>query len=156
VLCSKSRCPKHSSVPPVIPALTNAIFTATRNPVGASATEDRLFGSGLAWSVVYPVFLSVICEPALLLLDEPFGALDPGLTVDMHTLILELWSANRMAIFMITHDLQEAFRLGTRLIVLDKVRHDPQAPDAYGSRVTYDIRLKRAGAMRASALALAG
>ena len=91
---------------------------------------------------------SVICEPRLLLLDEPFGALDPGLTADMHKLILELWSANRMAVFMTTHDLQEAFHLGTRLIVLDKVRHDPQAPDAYGSRVTYDLRLHRATELR--------
>ena len=87
---------------------------------------------------------SVICEPRILLLDEPFGALDPGITADMHKLILDLWSANAMTIFMVTHDLKEGFELGTRLLVFDKVRHDPQAPEAYGAKVTYDIPLRRA------------
>jgi len=85
---------------------------------------------------------SVICEPKILLLDEPFGALDPGLTADMHQLILKLWSANKMTIFMVTHDLQESFELGTRLLVFDKVRIDPQAPEAYGATITYDIPLR--------------
>jgi NitT/TauT family transport system ATP-binding protein len=86
---------------------------------------------------------SVICEPRILLLDEPFGALDPGITADMHKLILDLWTANAMTIFMVTHDLKEGFELGTRLLVFDKLRHDSQAPEAYGAQVTYDIRLKR-------------
>jgi NitT/TauT family transport system ATP-binding protein len=85
---------------------------------------------------------SVICEPKILLLDEPFGALDPGITADMHEIILELWRMNRMTIFMITHDVKESFQLGTRLLVFDKVRNDPQAPEAYGATVTYDIPLK--------------
>ncbi len=85
---------------------------------------------------------SVICEPKILLLDEPFGALDPGITADMHEIILKLWAINRMTIFMITHDLKESFQLGTRLLVFDKRRHDPQAPEAYGATVTYDLPLK--------------
>lgn len=85
---------------------------------------------------------SVICEPKILLLDEPFGALDPGITADMHELILKLWASRRMTIFMITHDVQESFKLGTRLMVFDKLRQDPQAPEAYGASVTYDIPLK--------------
>jgi NitT/TauT family transport system ATP-binding protein len=85
---------------------------------------------------------SVICEPKILLLDEPFGALDPGITADMHELILKLWINRRMTIFMITHDVQESFKLGTRLLVFDKLRHDPQSPEAYGASITYDIPLK--------------
>ncbi|MGE0113459.1 MAG: ATP-binding cassette domain-containing protein [Steroidobacteraceae bacterium] len=85
---------------------------------------------------------SVICEPKILLLDEPFGALDPGITADMHELILNLWASRRMTIFMITHDVQESFKLGTRLLVFDKLRHDPQAPEAFGASITYDIPLK--------------
>jgi NitT/TauT family transport system ATP-binding protein len=91
---------------------------------------------------------SVIREPAVLLLDEPFGALDPGLTADMHALILELWRANRMTVFMITHDLRESFELGTRVLVFDKVRIDPQAPEAYGATITYDIPLRRGAILR--------
>ena len=85
---------------------------------------------------------SVISEPKILLLDEPFGALDPGITSDMHTLILKLWNMNKMTVFMVTHDLQESFALGTRLLVFDKARVDPQAPDAFGATITFNIPLK--------------
>ncbi len=85
---------------------------------------------------------SVICEPKILLLDEPFGALDPGIKSDMHALILKLWNINKMTIFMVTHDLQESFALGTRLLVFDKVRLDPQSPEAFGATITFNIPLK--------------
>jgi NitT/TauT family transport system ATP-binding protein len=85
---------------------------------------------------------SVICEPRVLLLDEPFGALDPGVTSDMHQLILKLWNMNKMTIVMVTHDLKESFYLGTRLLVFDKVRVDPQAQNRYGATITYNIPLK--------------
>ena len=39
---------------------------------------------------------------------------------------------------MVTHDIHEGFRLGTRVLVFDKVRHDSQAPNAYGASITYD------------------
>lgn len=86
---------------------------------------------------------SVIREPKVLLLDEPFGALDPGITTDMHEIVLRLWSHNRMTIFMITHDLKESFQLGTRVLVFDKPRIDPQSPEAYGATVTYNIPLQK-------------
>jgi ABC-type nitrate/sulfonate/bicarbonate transport system, ATPase component len=82
-----------------------------------------------------------IMQPRVLLLDEPFGALDPGIRKDMHALLLALWRETGMTVFMVTHDLTEGFNLGTRLLVFDKVRIDPQAPNAYGARVTYDIPL---------------
>jgi NitT/TauT family transport system ATP-binding protein len=85
---------------------------------------------------------SVICEPRVLLLDEPFGALDPGLTADIHELILRLWAKHRMMISMVRHDLKESFGLGTRLLVFDNIRNDPHAPEAYGATITFDIPLK--------------
>jgi NitT/TauT family transport system ATP-binding protein len=84
---------------------------------------------------------ALIMQPRVLLLDEPFGALDPGIRKDMHALLLELWRETRLTVFMVTHDLSEGFNLGTRLLVFDKVRHDPHAPGAYGARITYDIPL---------------
>ena len=71
---------------------------------------------------------ALITRPRMLLLDEPFGALDPGIRKDMHALLLELWREARLTVFMVTHDLSEGFHLGTRLLVFDKVRIDPQAP----------------------------
>lgn len=85
---------------------------------------------------------ALIKKPSILLLDEPFGALDPGTRVDMHELLLGLWKELSMTVFMVTHDIHEAFKLGTRLLVFDKIRHDPQAPKAYGATITYDLPLK--------------
>jgi NitT/TauT family transport system ATP-binding protein len=82
---------------------------------------------------------SLIKKPRILLLDEPFGALDPGIRADMHQLVLKLWRELNLTVFMITHDIQEGFFLGTRLWVFDKDRIDPQAPGAYGAKITYDL-----------------
>ncbi|BES72358.1 ABC transporter ATP-binding protein [Marinobacter nanhaiticus D15-8W] len=82
-------------------------------------------------------------KPRILLLDEPFGALDPGIRRDMHKLVLKLWREQQLTVFMITHDLDEGFYLGTRLWVFDKDRLDPQAPNAYGARITYDLPVGR-------------
>jgi len=83
---------------------------------------------------------ALILKPKILLLDEPLGALDPGIRDDMHALITELWQETGMTIFMVTHDLREAFKLGTRVLTFDKVRHDPHEPEAYGATITYDLR----------------
>ena len=85
---------------------------------------------------------ALVLQPRVLLLDEPFGALDPGIKRDMHALILNLWQDTGMTVFMVTHDIQEAFQLGTRLVVFDKVRHDPHAPQAFGATITYDLALR--------------
>jgi NitT/TauT family transport system ATP-binding protein len=86
---------------------------------------------------------SLIREPGILLLDEPFGALDPGIRADMHALLLSLWKEKQFSVFMVTHDIQEGFTLGTRLLVFDRVRNDPHEPDAYGAKIAYDIPLKQ-------------
>lgn len=85
---------------------------------------------------------ALLKKPDILLMDEPFGALDPGIRLDMHELLLNLWKERGMTIFMVTHDIHEAFKLGTRLLVFDKRRHDPHAPERYGATITYDLPLK--------------
>jgi len=82
---------------------------------------------------------ALIKHPKVLLLDEPFGALDPGIRKDMHKLVLDLWKKYQLTIFMVTHDLEEGFYLGTRLWVFDKTRHDPHAPNRFGSTITFDL-----------------
>jgi NitT/TauT family transport system ATP-binding protein len=86
-------------------------------------------------------------KPKVLLLDEPFGALDPGTRTQMHELIRFLWKDCGMTIVMVTHDIKEAFALGTRLIALDKKRRDPQAPERFGAVITYDLDLTRESAV---------
>ena len=100
---------------------------------------------------------ALIMKPRVLLLDEPFGALDPGIRKDMHALLLELWRETGLTVFMVTHDLSEGFSLGTRLMVFDKTRLDPHAPNAFGARITYDIPLnsERLAALAALPLSIA-
>jgi len=86
-------------------------------------------------------------QPRVLLLDEPFGALDPGTRAQMHALIKPLWRDLKMTIVMVTHDIKEAFRLATRLIALDRPRNDPQAPERFGAKITYDLDLTRDAAV---------
>lgn len=85
---------------------------------------------------------ALIMRPKLLLLDEPFGALDPGTRKDMHELLHALWRDSGMTVFMVTHDLQEGFSLGTRVLVFDKPPLSGSA-EARGATITYDLQLKR-------------
>jgi len=86
---------------------------------------------------------TLIRKPKLLLLDEPFGALDPGTKIQMYELITRLWREEKVTVLMVTHDLKEGFTLATRVLTFDKVRIDPDAPGAYGATITFDLPLRK-------------
>lgn len=133
---------------------TARLFGGKRRQAAAEA-EAMLAEVGLADSLhAYPAQLSggmqqrlaiaqaLIARPRVLLLDEPFGALDPGIRQDMHRLILRLWEEHGLTILMVTHDITEAFKLGTRVLAFDKRRIDPHAPHRFGATAVYDLHLK--------------
>ncbi|MDF0543589.1 ABC transporter ATP-binding protein [Sphingobium sp. H39-3-25] len=62
---------------------------------------------------------ALVREPELLLLDEPFAALDALTRYRMHDLVLSLWRTHRPAVLMVTHDVEEAIALADRVLVLD-------------------------------------
>lgn len=121
----------------------------------AMATLDRI---GLAHAAhLYPAALSggmqqrlaigqaLTATPRVLLLDEPFGALDPGTRLQMHDFLMELRAETGMTVFMVTHDLEEGFKLGDRVLVFDKPRWDPTDPDIIGATITYDFDARNGG-----------
>jgi NitT/TauT family transport system ATP-binding protein len=116
----------------------------TLEKIGLSAARKR-FPAQLSGGMQQRLAIAqaLLKKPDILLLDEPFGALDPGIRLDMHELLLDLWKERGMTIFMVTHDIEEAFKLGTRVLVFDKTRHDPHAPERYGATITYDLPLGR-------------
>ena len=61
---------------------------------------------------------ALVREPDLLLLDEPFCALDALTRMAMHELVLALWTSHRPAVLMVTHDVDEALALADRVLVL--------------------------------------
>lgn len=77
---------------------------------------------------------TLIMRPKLLLLDEPFGALDPGIRAEIHALMRRLWHEHPMTVVMVTHDMREAFALATRVIAFDRVRNRPEERERYGAR----------------------
>lgn len=61
---------------------------------------------------------ALVLEPDLLLMDEPFSALDIGLKAQLHRLLLDHQAARGVAVLMITHDLMEAVRLADAILVM--------------------------------------
>jgi sulfonate transport system ATP-binding protein len=61
---------------------------------------------------------ALVREPNLMLLDEPFAALDALTRIRMHRLIAELWQTHRPAVLLVTHDVDEALLLADRALVL--------------------------------------
>ena len=62
---------------------------------------------------------SLINQPEILLLDEPLGALDAFTRMHMQDEILNIWSESKQLALMVTHDVDEAIYMGTRVLVMD-------------------------------------
>jgi len=82
---------------------------------------------------------ALMMQPRVLLLDEPFAALDPGIRSDIHVLMKRLWHERPMTVVMVTHDLREAFTLATRIIAFERIRTRPEEAERYGATITRDI-----------------
>jgi sulfonate transport system ATP-binding protein len=65
---------------------------------------------------------ALVREPQLLLLDEPFAAVDALTRIRMHELVLSLWRKHAPAVLLVTHDVDEAIALADRVLVLDQGR----------------------------------
>jgi len=102
--------------------------------VTASEQKDRIAASvaraGLqGFEDAYPSALSdgmrqraalmrtLVVEPQILLMDEPFGALDTHTKIDMHDVLLRIWEREQQTVLFVTHDLGEALTLADRIIL---------------------------------------
>lgn len=125
----------------------NVAFGVTRARITKAAAAERVRTTlrevGLADKAdVWPAQLSggqaqrvslaraLVAEPALLLLDEPFGALDALTRATMHQLLIKLWQAHRFSAVVVTHDVDEALRLADRVVVLadGRIASDVEVP----------------------------
>jgi len=57
-------------------------------------------------------------QPQLVMFDESFGALDEFTRNDIHDVILDLWKSLHLTFFIITHDIDEAIKLGNRIVIM--------------------------------------
>jgi NitT/TauT family transport system ATP-binding protein len=107
----------------------------------------RFYPSSLSGGMRQRVSLmrTLIVRPEILLMDEPFGALDTHTKLDMHSVLLALWEQARQTVLFVTHDLGEALTLADRIILMSarpgRVKQDftvdfPRPRDAVSLRET--------------------
>ena len=63
---------------------------------------------------------TLILRPRIILMDEPFGALDPQTRMDMQDLLVSLWREAEATVFFVTHSIEEAVFLGDRVYVMGR------------------------------------
>jgi NitT/TauT family transport system ATP-binding protein len=98
-----------------------------------SESSELLAGVGLSgFENAYPHELSggmrqraaiaqaLAIRPKLLLMDEPFGALDDSTRRDLQKMLIELWQQNRTTILFVTHNIDEAIVLGEKVLVFSE------------------------------------
>ena len=78
---------------------------------------------------------SLIVDPEILLMDEPFGALDTHTKLGLHAELLSLWEAKHQTVVFVTHDLSEAITLADRIVVMTR------RPGRL--KLVYDVKLPR-------------
>lgn len=91
---------------------------------------------------------SLILRPRVILMDEPFGALDPQTRLNMQDLLVELWRKVQASVFFVTHSIEEAVYLGDRVYVLSSspgtlVREiEVEAPDRPAAEMQREQRFQ--------------
>jgi NitT/TauT family transport system ATP-binding protein len=85
--------------------------------VGLEGAEDK-YPSELSGGMQQRVSIAatLILEPKILLMDEPFGALDPKIRMQMQELLVQLWKEQQSTVFIVTHSVEEAVYLGDRVL----------------------------------------
>jgi NitT/TauT family transport system ATP-binding protein len=87
--------------------------------VGLEGSETK-YPSELSGGMQQRVALAatLVLRPRILLMDEPFGALDPGIRLRMQELLIQLWKEQEATVFLVTHSVEEAVYLGDRIFVM--------------------------------------
>lgn len=85
--------------------------------VGLDGAEDK-YPSELSGGMQQRVSIAatLILQPKILLMDEPFGALDPKIRMQMQELLVQLWNEQQSTVFLVTHSMEEAVYLGDRVM----------------------------------------
>jgi NitT/TauT family transport system ATP-binding protein len=87
--------------------------------VGLDGSEKK-YPSELSGGMQQRVAIAatLILQPRILLMDEPFGALDPKIRLQMQELLVKLWREQQSTVFLVTHSVEEAIYLGDRVLRL--------------------------------------
>jgi len=114
--------------------------------VGMSEDDGNKFPHELSGGMQQRVAIAqaTIMKPKVLLMDEPFGALDHSTREDMQLFILEQAKLNNLTVIFVTHDLDEALFLGSRVIGLSQYWTAETPEQRIGARIVTDRDLTKA------------
>lgn len=154
---------QHYSLFPNLTVMENVIryHTLSHNPIAARLKRKEFEALGMEYLTKvrlqdhankYPAELSggmrqrvaiaqaMMAKPKILLMDEPFGALDQGTREDLQMFLIELWKQEQMTVFFVTHQIDEAIYLGSRLILLSQYYTDDRGQSAgdRGAKIVMD------------------
>ena len=120
-----------------VPAATRA--AQVREAIALAGLEgfEDAFPATLSGGMRQRVALmrSLVVDPEILLMDEPFGALDTHTKLGLHAELLSLWEAKHQTVVFVTHDLSEAITLADRIVVMTR------RPGRI--KLVYDVKLAR-------------
>jgi ABC-type Fe3+/spermidine/putrescine transport system ATPase subunit len=95
---------------------------------------------------------ALIMKPKILLMDEPFGALDHARREEMQDFIHDQWQKYNLTVLFVTHDLDEAVKVGTRLVCLSQYWTEENGQPSKGAKIVVDKKVL-GGAERPSTFA---
>ncbi len=154
---------QHYSLFPNLTVMENVIryHTLSHNPITARLRRKEFEAMGMEYLIKvrlqdhankYPHELSggmrqrvaiaqaLMAKPKIMLMDEPFGALDQGTREDLQMFLIELWEQEQMTIFFVTHQIDEAIYLGSRLSLLSQYYIDDRGEECTdrGAKIVLD------------------
>ena len=88
------------------------------NPASDATKYPHKLSGGMRQRVA--IARTLILKPRIILMDEPFGALDPGTRYAMQDLLISLWREQQATVFFITHSIEEAVYLGDRVLIMSR------------------------------------
>jgi NitT/TauT family transport system ATP-binding protein len=108
--------------------------------IGLASKDGRKFPQELSGGMQQRVAIAqaTIMKPKVLMMDEPFGALDHSTREDMQLFILEQAKEHKLTVIFVTHDLDEALFLGTRVVGISQFYQAETPEEQVGARIVTD------------------
>lgn len=111
--------------------------------VGLTAADGEKYPYELSGGMKQRVAIAqaLVMKPKILLMDEAFSALDKRTREEMQDVVWDQWTRHHLTVFFVTHVLEEAVKLGSRLVCLSQYWRDDAGKQGKGARIVVDRKV---------------